>query len=57
MNRFMSYFSNYFQKDISHYPELYQKNRRNMDYTISMSGSVLYHEIPDIPRPLDWKSF
>jgi hypothetical protein len=57
MNRFMSYISSYFQKDISHYPELYQKSPKNMNYTIDMAGGVLFHDTPDIPRPLNWRSF
>jgi len=57
MNKFASYISNYFQKDLSHYPELHQKRAKSFDYTITMAGSVLYHDTPDVPRQIDWRLF
>jgi hypothetical protein len=58
MNKFMNYFADYFvRKDITQYPELYQKQHQPFDLTIAMSNGVMYHDGRDVPRPLDWKSF
>jgi hypothetical protein len=58
MNRFMGYISQCFgQKDLSHYPELFRKNRHEPTYTIALSNSVVFYDVPKVPRSLNWESF
>ena len=57
MNRFMDYISQVFgPKDLSHYPELYTKTSRNLGYSIALSNSAVFYDIPETNRSIDWKS-
>jgi hypothetical protein len=58
MNRFMSFISQVFaQKDLTHYPELYRKSSRNLNYTIALSNSAVFYDTSEAHRSIDWKSF
>jgi hypothetical protein len=57
MNKIMNYFSQQFgKKDLTHYPELYVKSNRSLNYSIALSTSAVFYDDHSTPRTLDWHS-
>jgi hypothetical protein len=57
MNKIMNYFSQQFgAKNLSHYPELYVKTNRDLNYTIALSTSAVFYDDHTSQRTLDLHS-
>jgi hypothetical protein len=58
MNNFMNKISHYLgQKNMSHYPELYDKKNYTTDlsYTIAVASTAVIYETHNVPDSINWK--
>lgn len=58
MNNFVNKVSQYLgHKDLTHYPELYQKSNHNNDlaYSITLANYAVLYDSVRTPRSLNWK--